>query len=165
MGSHRQNQMLEPGARAPEFELPDERGRTHSLRELVQARPVLVAFFKTTCPVCQLVFPFLDRIHRGQATPAISIFGISQDDAETTGEFNQEFGITFPVLFDTAQSGYPASNAYGISHVPSVFLVEPDGVISWTMEGFQKAALESLGARAGVATFTDADRVPVFKAG
>jgi hypothetical protein len=49
--------------------------------------------------------------------------------------------------------------------VPSLFLVEPDGVISWTMEGFEKKALETLGAKAGVATFTAHDQVPVFKAG
>lgn len=165
MASNRQNRILEPGERAPDFDLPDDHGRRRSLRELIKSGPVLVAFFKTTCPVCQLTFPFLDRIHRGQATPAVSIFGVSQDDPETTREFTDEFLVTFPMLFDTADSNYPASNAYGISHVPSVFLVEPDGVISWTMEGFQKKALEDLGARAGVATFSERDQVPVFKAG
>jgi peroxiredoxin len=165
MAAHNQNRMLDPGERAPDFELRDDHGRTRSLGELVKSGPVLVAFFKTTCPVCQLAFPFLDRIHRGQAAPAVSILGVSQDDAESTREFTDEFGVTFPMLFDTAESGYPASNAYGISHVPSVFLVEPDGVISWTMEGFQKKALEDLGARAGIATFTARDQVPVFKAG
>ena len=69
-----------------------------------------IAFFKTTCPVCQLTFPFLERLHRGGAARQ---FGISQDDAETTREFNQEFGVTLPMLFDTAESDYPASNAYG----------------------------------------------------
>jgi peroxiredoxin len=165
MAAHRQNRMLTPGERAPDFELQDDHGRARSLRDLVKSGPVLVAFFKTTCPVCHLTFPFLDRVHRGQATPAVSIFGISQDDADSTREFTDEFGVTFPILFDTADSGYPASNAYGISHVPSAFLVEPDGVISWTMEGFDKKALETLGAKAGVATFTAHDRVPVFKPG
>jgi peroxiredoxin len=165
MAANRQNRMLTVGERAPEFELQDDHGHTRSLRDLVKTGPVLVAFFKTTCPVCQLAFPFLDRIHRGQATPAISIFGVSQDDAGATREFTGEFGVTFPILFDTADSGYPASNGYGISHVPSLFLVEPDGVISWTMEGFEKKALETLGAKAGVATFTAHDQVPVFKAG
>ena len=157
--------MLAPGERAPDFDLQDDYGRSRSLRDLVKSGPVLVGFFKTTCPVCQLAFPFLDRIYRGQASPAISIFGVSQDDPGTTREFTDEFGVTFPILFDTADTDYPASNAYGISHVPSAFLVEPDGVISWTMEGFQKKALEDLGARAGVATFTAHDQVPVFKAG
>jgi peroxiredoxin len=157
--------MLEPGERAPGFQLKDAQGRTWKLRDLVAKGPLVVAFFKTTCPVCQLAFPFLDRLHRGQAGPGLSIFGISQDDAASTREFTDELDVTFPMLFDIAESDYPASNAYGISHVPSVFLVEPDGVISWTMEGFDKKALESLGGRAGVQAFTARDQVPAFKAG
>ena len=154
--------MLETGDRAPDFQLQDSEGRIWNLRELTAKGPVTIAFFKTTCPVCQLTFPFLERLHRGGA----AIFGISQDDPETTREFNQEFGVTLPMLFDTAESDYPASNAYGISHVPSVFMVEPDGKISWTMEGFDKKALESLGSRLGApAVFTERDRVPAFKAG
>jgi peroxiredoxin len=157
--------MLEPGERAPDFQLQDAQGRLWNLRDLAAKGPVVVAFFKTTCPVCQLAFPFLDRIHRGQAGQGISIFGVSQDDAASTREFTGDFGVTFPILFDTAESGYPASNAYGISHVPSVFLVEPDGTISWTMDGFDKKALESLGGRVGVQTFTQADKVPALKPG
>src|ERR1051326_6394168 len=153
MGAHRQIQMLETGARAPDFRLADLRGQTRGLRDLIASGPAVVAFFKTTCPVCQLAFPFLDRIHRGQAERILPIYGISQDDAETTSEFNQEFGVTFPTLLDTADDGFPASNAYGISHVPSVFLVESDGTISWTMEGFDRKALEALGAKAGVQPF------------
>ena len=104
-------------------------------------------------------------MHRGPKGPALQIFGISQDDPESTREFVDEFGVTFPILFDSAETDYPASNAFHIGHVPSVFLIEPDGMISWTMEGFDEQALEALGVRAGVVTFTERDRVPAFKAG
>jgi len=154
--------MLEAGVRDPDFELKDASGRIWRLREMIANGPVVVAFFKITCPVCQLAFPFLERMHLGTG---LSIFGVSQNDPESTREFAEEFGVSFPILFDTEESEYPASNAYGIAHVPSVFLVEPDGVISWTMEGFDKKALESLGTRAGVVTFTERDQVPAFKAG
>ena len=43
--------------------------------------------------------------------------------------FNQRFGVTFPTLLDLSNEDYPASNAYGITSVPSLFLVEPDGTI------------------------------------
>jgi peroxiredoxin len=165
MSARRQNRMLETGARAPDFQLSDMRGQNHGMRDLIAAGPAVFAFFKTTCPVCQLAFPFLDRIHRGQAERVLSIYGISQDDVEATSEFHREFGVTFPALLDPADDDYPASNAYGISHVPSVFLVEADGTISWTMEGFDKKALEALGAKSGVQTFTASDQVPNFKAG
>ena len=55
-----------------------------------------------------------------------------------------------PTLLDSARHGYPASNAYALSHVPSMFLVERDGTISWSLVGFHKKELEALGARFGV---------------
>jgi peroxiredoxin len=121
---------------------------------------VVLAFFKTTCPTCQYAFPFLERL-KGD-TP---LFAVSQDDAESTRQFHAEFGITLPTLLDSAGRGYPASNAYGITYVPSLFLVEPDGRISWASTGFHKSELEELGRRLGVAPFRPGENVPEWKAG
>ena len=63
--------------------------------------------------------------------------------------FNQRFGVTFPTLLDQSKEGYPASNAFGISSVPSLFLVEQDGTIAKAFSGFSKRDLEGLGERAG----------------
>ena len=43
------------------------------------------------------------------------------------------------------------SNAFGISSVPTMFLVEPDGAISRVIEGWRKRDIEWLGGQAGVA--------------
>jgi thiol-disulfide isomerase/thioredoxin len=52
--------------------------------------PVLLAFFKITCPTCQLTFPFLQRLmDRGGPR----VVGISQDDAAGTAEFNEAFSL------------------------------------------------------------------------
>ncbi len=58
-------QALEAGAPAPTFALKDADGKTHSLAEALQRGPLLLAFFKESCPVCQFTFPFLERIHQG----------------------------------------------------------------------------------------------------
>lgn len=84
---------------------------------------------------------------------------------ETTREFNAEFGIGFPVLRDTAESGYPASNAYSISHVPSLFLVARDGTIAWSLEGFNKREFEVIAGQAGVRPFRPDENVPEWKSG
>jgi peroxiredoxin len=150
--------MLAARAKAPAFELADLGGATHKLTDLIANGPVLLAFFKVSCPVCQMTFPFLERISAG-----LRIYGISQDDAGTTREFNSEFGVTFPTLLDAR--GYPASNAYEITHVPSSFLLERDGTISWALDGFVKRELDALGRKFGVVTFRPEDRVPEWKAG
>jgi hypothetical protein len=93
------------------------------------------------------------------------MFAVSQDDAAATREFNLEFGITMPTLLDLEKQGYPASNAYGLTNVPSLFLVEPNGSISWSLIGFHKKELEALGAKLGVNPFRPGENVPEMKGG
>ena len=154
--------MLQAGMHAPAFALQDLRGGGQSLEKLLEAGPVLLAFFKVSCPVCQLTFPFLDRMSRNDA---VQVVGISQDDAAGTEAFNRRFGITFPCLLDESREGYQVSNAFGISTVPSLFLVETDGTISRAFHGFSKAGLEELGKRMNVKPFRPDENVPEWKAG
>ena len=165
MASARENQTLTTGQHAPNFRLEDLNGGQKALSELLAEAPVFLAFFKVSCPTCQFTLPFLDRICRGLAGGAVRMFAVSQDDAEATREFHQEFGITMPTLLDSARLGYPASNAYLLSHVPSMFLIEQDTKISWSLVGFNKRELEALGAKLGVATFRPEERVPEMKSG
>ena len=162
MAARGQHRLLDPGARAPEFRLELLSGGSSTLAEILAGGPVLLAFFKISCPVCQMTFPFLERIH---AAGAVRIFGISQNDAADTHEFNQEFGVTFPTLLDSEEDGFPASNDYGISSVPTMFLVEPGGVISTVMEGWRKKDVEHLAASAVANLFRAGEYVPEWKAG
>jgi peroxiredoxin len=154
--------MAAAGEQAPPFELKSLAGGSGSLQEILAKGPALLAFYKISCPVCQLTAPFLERL---AASPGIQVIGISQDDNSSTSSFNQRFGVTFPTLLDQSQDSYPASNAYGISSVPSLFLVEPDGHISKAFCGFSKLDLEELGRRAGIAPFQPDEKVPDWKAG
>jgi peroxiredoxin len=147
---------------APEFTLERLDGGLTTLKEILAGGPALLAFFKVSCPVCQMTFPFLERIH---AAGAVRIFGISQNDAADTREFNQEFGVTFPTLLDSEDNAFPASNEYGISSVPTMFLVEPGGRIVNVIEGWRKREMESLAAPALASLFRPGDYVPEWKAG
>jgi peroxiredoxin len=162
MAAHRNRQLLNAGSRAPGFRLARLGGGEAGLGGLISAGPVLLAFFKITCPVCQLTLPFLDRLH---APGTLAVYGISQNGPEDTEEFARDYGLRFPMLLDTEESGFPASNAYGISAVPSMFLVETDGVVSRVMEGWSRREIEWLGARIGIAAIPPGERVPDWKAG
>ena len=116
--------MLGEGAAAPEFRLQDLDGVERTRSGISAGHPVLLAFFKVSCPTCQFTFPFLERLCRRRADRDIGFYAVSQDDAESTQEFEREFGITMPTLFDEEDEGYPASNSYGLSHVPSLFWIE-----------------------------------------
>jgi peroxiredoxin len=155
-------QLPEAGARAPEFRLPRLDGGDVSLAEIAARGPALLAFFKNSCPVCQLTFPFLERLQQAGTLP---VYGISQNDAADTRAFAKRYGTTFPMLLDSKASGFPVSNAYGISSVPTMFLIARDGSIAQTMLGWRKQEIAALGATAGVRVIGPEDNVPEWKAG
>ncbi|MDQ6665744.1 MAG: TlpA family protein disulfide reductase [Acidobacteriota bacterium] len=157
--------MLAVGQIAPDFDLPSLDGKSRSLHQILPAGPALLAFFKISCPVCQFTFPFLERLYRGAAKAAPQLIGISQDDAESTAGFNENFGVTFPTLLDPSARNYPAGAAYRITTVPSLFLIERDGRISQAAEGFVKTAMEDLGGAFGSAPFREGENVPLIRPG
>ncbi|MBI3696334.1 MAG: TlpA family protein disulfide reductase [Acidobacteria bacterium] len=154
--------MAKAGIQAPDFTLPDIAGAARPLREWLEQGPVLIAFFKISCPTCQYTFPFLQRL----AGSSVPVLGISQDVRKKTEGFNREYGIRFPVLLDSEDANYPVSNAYGITHVPSLFLVEPDGRIGLTSVGFVRKDLEEIAQRFGVReVFHRDEKIEAFRAG
>jgi peroxiredoxin len=160
---------IEQGNTAPTFSLKDLSGQTYSLPSLLEKGPAVVAFFKISCPVCQFTFPFLERLYKRYGDAA-TFLGVSQDDAKATKKFAGEYGVTFPMTVD--EKGYPASNAYGLTNVPTVFLINPDRAVKVVCMGFDKKALEDIGAAlaerkrmAPAALFRADEKVPAHKPG
>jgi peroxiredoxin len=128
------------GTKAPGFSLKDAEGKAYSLEALLQKGPLVAAFFKVSCPVCQFTFPFVERLHKRYAGEGVTVLGISQDGAEPTKDFAKSYRVTFPLALD--EKGYPASNAYGLTMVPTIFLIESDGTVKVSSMGFVKKDLE-----------------------
>src|SRR5712671_3303657 len=91
---------LPAGSTAPEFSLPALDGAKFSLQDALKKGPVLAAFFKVSCPVCQFTFPFLERLYERYGSDDVTFLGISQDDAKATAGFAKQYGITFPIALD-----------------------------------------------------------------
>ena len=130
------------GQTAPDFSLKSIDGTEYSLPKLLSRGPVFVSFFKISCPVCQFTFPFLERLYKRYGGKAVTFLGISQDNARATKEFADEYGVTFPIALDA--EGYPASNAYGLTNVPTSFLIDTDGSVKIASMGFNKKDLEAV---------------------
>jgi peroxiredoxin len=152
---------------APAFSLKDLQGRTVNLNDLIKSASALVAFFKVECPTCQYTLPFVERLH--QALPNVSIIGISQSPAADTAAFAKKFQLTLPLLLD--DHDYATSRSYGITTVPSVFLIDKDGKILFAFEGWAKDDFEKLaqllkpqGGPAPI-VFKQNESVQAFKAG
>lgn len=154
---------LKPGAAAPEMSPKSLNGAGEiSLSQARQRGPVLAAFFKVSCPVCQFAFPYLERIYKAYGDGKVSFVGVSQDDASASRSFAKDFKITFPVALDD-KARYPASNAYKLTNVPSIFLISPEGKIEMASIGWDKKDFEELNGR--VAKASGKQPVPLFKPG
>jgi peroxiredoxin len=154
--------MLAEGSQAPSFTLSWREGGTASFEQLLAGGPVLLTFYKINCPTCQLAMPYLDRIGGGK----LRVVAISQNNPADTAAFEKRYGIVrVASLIDDESTGFAAAKAYGLSYVPSQFVIERDGRIAQAWAGFSREDLEKAGERAGVRPFGPGDNVPSFKAG
>lgn len=161
---------IHSGNSAPNFSLNGIDGKSYSLSSLLQKGPVVAAFFKISCPVCQFTAPFLERLFRRYGRDGVSFLGLSQDDAKASAKFAAQYGVTFPIAVDA--KGYPASNAYGLTMVPTVFLIDKDGTVKVSSMGFAKQDLETIAAElagrqkiAPAPLFSPDEHIPAQKPG
>ncbi len=162
---------LTEGKTAPDFSLPAMDGSTFSLKDALAKGPVVLAFFKVSCPVCQYAFPFIERIYKAYGGKNVTVVGVSQNSRIDTELFVREFGVTLPVLLDDTHS-YPVSNAYGLTNVPTTFWIAQDGEIEVSSVGWSRKEMDLVNTKAAQALggkvkplFGAAEQVADFRAG
>lgn len=149
---------LKAGDQAPDFVLPDQTGKSVSLRGLLQNGPVVLTFFRGGwCPFCTLTLRALAAIRpklRRLGGELVAISPETPSNAAMTAERN---GLAFPVLTDAGNRvareyrlvwqldeqmrtlyerlGHPLPKMNGNNEwtlpVPAGFVVAQDGRISY----------------------------------
>lgn len=151
--------VLEPGAAAPSIDLPDA-ATGESIVDPWREGPVVLAFFKTTCPVCQMAAPKVQAL----ADAGARVVAVGEDPPPAIESYVAAYGQRVPTL--TEAPPYPASDAFDIDTVPTLFLVDEDGAVrdsvaSWDREGWNRLA-----AAAGAPAVSDeGDGLPPFRPG
>lgn len=128
---------LAPGTIAPTFDLPasdGDRARI-SLADLNSEGPVLLAFFKSSCPVCRLSFPVWGELARRYGT-GLTVVAVSQDPLAKARSWLDEASFFAPVVDDS--DGFATSRAYGLDTVPTLVLVGADGRIVDASQGWDR---------------------------
>jgi peroxiredoxin len=152
---------LTPGKQAPNFALTTTDRKLFSLDEALARGPVVLAFFKVSCPVCQYAFPYFDRLYKAFKGRDVTVIGISQDNARDTADFINTFRLTLPIALEPEP--YPVSAAYDLTNVPTLFEIDSDGKIVISSVGWDRAELESVYRHYSDANATTPP--PLFKAG
>ena len=123
------------GAQAPAFELPDQKGATHTLDQYHGRWVVLYFYPKDGTPGCtKQVCAFRDHITKVRAAGA-AVLGVSVDDVASHEKFATEHKVPFPLLADSDKSTAKAygvlSTRFGLQYARrDTFLIDPQGRIA-----------------------------------
>lgn len=128
------------GKTAPAFTLRGVDEQSYTLNAS-GARLTLAAFFKTTCPVCMLAWPYIEKIHQAYKDAGLAVWGVSQHERDASKNFASKYGSTFPILID---ADWRVSKQYDPEVVPTLFLIDADNKIVERVVAFDKAGLNRL---------------------
>jgi peroxiredoxin (alkyl hydroperoxide reductase subunit C) len=131
--------LIEVGAKAPDFTLPDHAGQEISLSDFA-GRRVLLAFYPLDfSPVCSDQLAMYRQIQPQLDDADVTMLGISVDSAFAHKAFRDHLGIETSLLADFEPKGRVA-DAYGAylgqaGHSNrSLVLIGPDGTVEWVHE-------------------------------
>ncbi len=130
--------LAKPGQRAPSFTLP-EVGTGQPVTDPWKEGRQVLAFFKVTCPVCQMAAPKVQAL----ADAGVPVTAIGQDPPAKLARYADQFGQRVPTLSEPPP--YRVADAFGVTAVPTLFVVGPDGVIedkvgAWDRDGWNRVA-------------------------
>jgi len=124
---------LPPGTTAPPLALPDLNGKVVQLKDY-RGQVVVLNFFAFWCDTWKDEWPHLLKLAKLRETEKFAIVCASVDGSRQQ-LFRQLTGSNapFPVLMDSR--GY-ASRAFNITHVPTVMVLDKNGVVRYVHSGY-----------------------------
>jgi peroxiredoxin len=129
--------MIEPGAKAPEFTLPDQDGQQVSLAGF-RGQTVVLAFYPADfSPVCTDQLSVYQEVLGEFEERGAKLLGISVDGAFCHRAFQSHLNLDIPLLADFHPKGEVAkaygvwSEEYGLSG-RALVMVNGDGIVEWS---------------------------------
>jgi peroxiredoxin Q/BCP len=103
--------VIEPGQKAPDFELPDQDGRAIKLSDF-HGQPVVVYFYpKADTPGCTTQACGVRDRRADYAKAGAVVLGISPDAVAKVKKFHEKQGLNFALLAD---EGHHVADVYGV---------------------------------------------------
>jgi peroxiredoxin (alkyl hydroperoxide reductase subunit C) len=129
--------MIEPGTPAPDFALPDQDGHIVKLEDLRGQTTVLVFYPLDFSPVCTDQLNVYQEVLGELEAQGARLYGVSVDSAFSHKAFQQQLGITIPLLADFHPKG-EVSRVYGAyidergHNARALVMIGPDLVVQWS---------------------------------
>lgn len=133
---------IEVGQAAPPFALPTAKGDMVTLDQL-RGKVVYVDFWASWCAPCRRSFPWMNEMQQKYGARGFVIVGVNVDKKRVDAEkFMAQTPGDFTIVYDEAGT---TAAAYGVMGMPSSYLVDPRGTVTFVERGFvedNKAAME-----------------------
>lgn len=120
------------GEDAPDFAVEDIKGKMHKLNDY-RGRNVVVVFWATWCPACNLEIPHLIELRNMLAEDKLAILAISNEEPEHLKHFAESKGMNYTVA-SLGDSTLPEPFA-NMASIPTTFFIDPKGKIKFAAVG------------------------------
>ena len=132
--------------KAPDFIMLDSNGNEVKLSDLF-GKPIVLNFWASWCPPCKSEMPDFDKVYKELGNDITFVMVDMVDGQRETvaigTKYVEEQGFSFPVYFDTKQSG---ASAHGIRSIPTTIFIDKDGYIVTGAQG----AIDEAALRKGI---------------
>lgn len=135
--------MLQTNTLAPNFSLPDQDGKVHTLSDY-KGKWIIIYFYpKDDTPGCtKEACGFRDNL-KHLTDKGVVVFGVSKDNVKSHKKFVDKFNLNFPVLSDESKETIKSYEAWGPKKFMGreyegilrvTYLINPEGMISKVYE-------------------------------
>lgn len=115
------------GSALPPLTFTDATGAPVSLPASVAGKVAVVLFWQKGCRYCEREMPSIEPLYRKYGAEGFVYVGVHMgDDPGAVRSMVEANGLTFPMLVD---AGSAARLAYGVNAVPTMFLLDREGIV------------------------------------
>jgi peroxiredoxin len=112
---------------APQFQLRDTQGATHTAAEWAGRKAVVLYFVTIDCPVGNRYVPEMNRMREAYAARGVAFYAVQADPTVAELEvvrYARDYHYSFPLLLDPAQTLVRHANA---TVTPQAAVLTPEG--------------------------------------
>lgn len=130
--------MLQTGTKAPEFSLPDQDGRLHTLSEYRGRKVILYFYPRDNTPGCTKQACGFSELYPQFEEKGAVVLGVSRDSVASHKKFQEKYNLGFTLLSDPeltciqAYDVWQEKKNYGkvsMGVVRTTYLIDEEGVI------------------------------------
>jgi thiol-disulfide isomerase/thioredoxin len=125
------------GASAPAWAGIEPVGSAPASLAALRGRVVLLDFWATWCGPCRELAPELSTLQARYGAQGLSVVGITTDSAEAAATFQQRVDMRYAIEVDPKGE---TSRTYGVSSLPTLFVLDKDGVVRDLAVGFDPSS-------------------------